>query len=435
MNSVRNLANLVARKPLSLILLFALLARLLLLDTSYVFWDEAEYLMDARLIATGDTNYDTMSYRPPLVPLLLAPFYRDEFLARALFVLINSMSVLFAYLLARRLSERAGLIAAALLAIMPFHLLFSHYLMTDSIAMLLSMACVHFYLGSKPWHAYAGGAMLSLAILCKFTSLAVLPVILLIFLYNDIPSRHIPGSLGLAFVLFVPYLIYNQVAFGHPLFAFLNGFRIINIPEPPSIAGIAFMLFDMLNIVLFIVFFIGAYKALSRRNRTGVIMFIWFLLMLLIFIVLVQRGVDKPPGIEWLSERFLLPAVPPFFALVAYGLSRLKPMVAALIVLIALFAWFPAYSRLLVPAIDHEGGLRHVTKEMGTYLSDVDAAIYCKGNCPPVAYYSGKDVQIIYGGEEVGDGIIVLFNDPKQGILEFKKNSSKSALYLTSDLR
>jgi 4-amino-4-deoxy-L-arabinose transferase-like glycosyltransferase len=434
------LARFTGKNAILIILILAFAARILVIDTSYVFWDEAEYMMDGQLLKTGNTPYDTMSYRPPLIPSLLSALYPyNEYLIRLIFAGINTSSILLIYLLGRKISERTGLVASAVLAIMPIHILFSQYIMTDSIAMALSMGCVYFYLGNKKWQLYAGGVALSLSILCKFTTLSLIIVLIPIFYMRRKEWPHLLGSLGLALLIFSPYLISNYLVYHNPIYPMVNGFRIVNIPEPAPGKTAAYLVLDLLNPLLIICAIYGAILMIREKKPHRKILIFWFILMLSIFLVLVQRGVDKPPGIEWLAERFLLPAVAPFLVLTSYGLTRMRPVLAAVIVLIAMLAWYPAYSRLLIPAIELEDGLRHVTKEAGIYLQDADRPIYCRGNCPSLAYYSGKSTAILYSEEfhVASDSYLVLFDSEGPFALEkeFTRGHASARIYLISDLR
>lgn len=421
-------------RPVLLIILLALLVRVSFIDTSYVFWDEAEYMMDGQLIATGHTPYDTMSYRPPMVPLLISWLPQEEWMIRWAFVIINSISIYFAYLIGRRFNEKAGLFAALLLALNPFHILYSHYIMTDSIAMLFMMVSFHFYLEwDNSWKAYAGGAFLALSILTKFTSLAFIIVLLPLWYSARKHWPRILGSFGMAFILILPYFIYSWARFGSPFFTFIHGFGLVNISDSTSASSTAGMIFSLLSPLLLCFAVYGFYT--HRRDAKVSLIGFWLVFMLIVFIVLVQRGVDKPPGIEWLAERFLLPALPAFVVLSGLGLSKLRFSHATIVVAIACVISYPAYARLFVPAIDLENGLRQVTKEAGQALKDINEPVSCIGNCPPVAYYSGKEISIIYGSGMPSEGLILDF---QKGICSSKgwTNGEWSAcIYEASDFR
>jgi hypothetical protein len=244
-------------------------------------------------------------------------------------------------------------------------------------------------------------------VLTKFTSLAFMVVLLPVFYSARRYWPRILGSIGIAFIVILPYLIYSWARFGSPFATFVNGFGLVNIPEAtPALTTIG-VIFSLLNPLLLCLGIYGLYS--QRKNQEAIMLGFWLVFMLAVFVVLVQRGVDKPPGIEWLVQRFLLPALPAFVVLCGLGLSRLRLSHAALAVALACVISYPAYARLLVPAIDLEDGLRHVTKDAGIALAYVSEPVSCIGNCPPVAYYSGREIDIVYGKNLQSEGLSIYF--------------------------
>ena len=96
---------------LSLIFAAAALARLLLTDTSYFFWDESIYLMHGRLFAGQAAAYSETFLRPPLLPLAISPLAhlssgQYELASRLLVAFLNSLVVLPMFFLTKALFGR-----------------------------------------------------------------------------------------------------------------------------------------------------------------------------------------------------------------------------------------------------------------------------------------------------------------------------------------
>ncbi|MCK4550500.1 MAG: hypothetical protein KAT91_00955, partial [Candidatus Aenigmarchaeota archaeon] len=106
-------------KILFAIFLLAFIMRVMFFDTSYVIWDESIYLLHGELFSGINVGYDETFLRPPLLPFLLSPFvllsYETYEITTKIFViLLNSLIVIPAYFLARRINKKAGLLTALL---------------------------------------------------------------------------------------------------------------------------------------------------------------------------------------------------------------------------------------------------------------------------------------------------------------------------------
>ncbi|MEA2735333.1 MAG: hypothetical protein QOE14_1784, partial [Humisphaera sp.] len=104
--------------------------------------DQREYLDVAHSLLSGEGfsftdprfNQRVYAYRTPGYPLMLAATGGNIRIARIAQALLDTSSVLAAYLLARRwLDQRASVIAAALVAFNPFLVYFSGLLLTETL--------------------------------------------------------------------------------------------------------------------------------------------------------------------------------------------------------------------------------------------------------------------------------------------------------------
>jgi hypothetical protein len=475
-------------KYLIAIFLVAFLLRLFPLDTSYFFWDESVYMLHARYFAGQAVPYDELDIRPPLLSLMISPLYyfgiSPEAGSRIIMAIANSFIVLAVYLLGREISQKTAWLSAAIAAFMPYGILAGRWVMTDSLAAMLSGFAVYFFwrafrpspshLGHedvnsrlkakanvrafgrlfgqlwdrKDFYAILSGVFFSLAILMKFTSMLVAAVLAFIFFSalagknrkainkkaspKTSPEFSYPSTdfrrtiLPLAYFLFssiivmLPYLIFNYLHFGNPFQVFVNAFHVVEESQPASMLFSVFSLFDFYGV--FMLAFIAALalllmqagrmsgKTIGKQGQTMHrpahlggegnylrMLAFWAVLMLAYYLFILQRGVSKPPGIEWEAERFLLPSMLPVIILGSAAISGLGKKAAIAVVAIALALQAPVYERIYKPAIQYEDGLRFVSRDISLYAGKTlgaDARIYCTINCPVIAYYSGR--QTIY---------------------------------------
>jgi 4-amino-4-deoxy-L-arabinose transferase-like glycosyltransferase len=199
------------------IFLLAILLRLFYIDTSYAFWDEAAYMENARFFAAGTGNYNEILIRPPLLPLAVSPLLilGGEFAARIFLVLLNSAIVLVIYYLAKETySRKAGLIASLLAAILPFHIIYSGYVMTDSIlALLLSVLaflCVKFPKKNGAKFFVLMGLFSGLTFLTKYTAVLLVPLVMLPFMIRGKFRTRDIGLMAAVFMITVaPHFIFQ----------------------------------------------------------------------------------------------------------------------------------------------------------------------------------------------------------------------------------
>ncbi|MBN2458063.1 glycosyltransferase family 39 protein [Candidatus Woesearchaeota archaeon] len=440
-----------AGKIIILITIAAFLLRVLFIDTSYVFWDEAIYVMNAQAIVEGASPMQEWDIRPPLLPLLLSLTYRSELFSRLFVAFLNSMLVPVAWLLGKQVNRKAGLIAAVTVAVFPFHILASRWLMTDSLSALLM--AFGFYLAfvslKRPSQqstllALIGGAAVAMSVLMKFTSLLILAVLAPLYFVRirDRFMEIIVSAAGFILVM-APYLIWNAITFGSPLHVFLNGFAVVDISDSISFFLKLKELYYFFGPVLIIALVSSCFMRMKIRRKTSAVStasatsstsatssissasstsstsaasstsstsataierysYYWLALSLIYFFYILNKGVAAPESMLWEVQRFLFPALVPSVILSSSALSRLKPRSLFVALLLFLVFSFPMLAVAYTPAIEHENGLRAVTKEIGAYLKGSSCdCIYCTGNCPPVAYYSG--IRTIYSSSLSGE--------------------------------
>ena len=414
--------------------------RIIFFDTSYFIWDEAVYLMHGQLFAGPNAGYEETYLRPPLLPLLISPLWKFfpehyEMLSRLLVIFLNSFIVVPAYYLGKLIDEKTGILASILISVLPASIINSRYVLTDHLGAILALVTfLLFFIGTfqrkRRNCIYIGSFTLVLSILMKFTNLLLFVMLLpfFIILIKE-KAKQLLGSSTIFIICFVPYLLYNYAKYNNPIYTFIMAWQAV--AEPMEIGkkfvlyifndtfGIIFILFALLGLALFL-----KYKILNKEvpplsKLLSYIFLFEFAILLFYFLNIINKGVAKPHGIEWEAERFMLLLIPFILVLASYGLTTLLGLLRhkhAKIMLVMLFAigsllLAPQYMRIYTKQIEFENGLRHVTKEMGTYLKDSKVSEFgCMGNCPPVAYYSGKKMSMFFNEKELlsynGDNIL-----------------------------
>jgi hypothetical protein len=216
------------------------------------YWDETVYLQNAEVVAgESPNNYNELDFRPPLLTILLAPFQtvqNDLAISHFVLSLLSSLSVVPVYFLSKELySESVGLIASAGYALTPRLVMLGNDILVDPVLPLLWVSCVYVFVRSKTkMHRFVAGGIAGVCVLGKYTSLVLLPLLLLLeALRSDwqlspqrIDKEHLldlggrSGPIvGGALAALTPYLIWNAVEFGNPLHTFQLALRATGAPS------------------------------------------------------------------------------------------------------------------------------------------------------------------------------------------------------------
>ena len=181
--------------------------------------DEAVYTGSAQALAGHralESMFPIFRAHPILVQLIIAQALRisdTDWSARAVTAGFGVLAVWLTYLLGARLYGRAaGLAAAGLLAVMPYHVLVSRQVLLDGPMTcfgVLSLYCVVRAVDDAPrrWIA-AAGAALGLAALSKETAVVLaggLFVFGVVAATGRLRPRHLPIGLGVFLVVFSAY--------------------------------------------------------------------------------------------------------------------------------------------------------------------------------------------------------------------------------------
>jgi len=199
-------------------------------------WDANETLYaepPREALETGEwlaptMNYETWFVKPPGVTWVLLPFYKvfgpTEFAARLPLALAAAATILLVWDLTRRLAgDRAGLLAAAILATTAKQVVFSRQLAGDVLLTLCLVAAAHGYVrwlaseGRRRGGLLLGGAALGAGILMKGPVALLLPGIALLVhrrIARDGLRLRPLGPIAVAFAIGAPWFLYMTARFG-----------------------------------------------------------------------------------------------------------------------------------------------------------------------------------------------------------------------------
>jgi 4-amino-4-deoxy-L-arabinose transferase-like glycosyltransferase len=192
-----------------------------------------EFLLDGRGYINPWVGTPTAKW-PVGYPLLLAGAYwlpGDDFIAaKVLNAVVGSLTVVGVYLIAQRIvNRRAGLLAAALMALLPSHIFFSTLIMTEVVFTGLVVAVVWFVMagtlrddGRYRWlRLLALGVLIGAAAMVRGegTLLLLLPLAgwaLAFRSWRKVGLYLVPTVAGMA-LLFVPWTVRNAIDLGEPV--------------------------------------------------------------------------------------------------------------------------------------------------------------------------------------------------------------------------
>jgi 4-amino-4-deoxy-L-arabinose transferase-like glycosyltransferase len=207
--------------------LSALVRLIMIIAPARPWWDATVYLGMARYVHSGGLYGAWEFFRPPLWPLILSPFASFgpmalEVVAKVITTIASLGVIYITYKIGQKYSDRAGLVAAVLLASATPFLQFSTIPMTEILSLFFVMSA---FLALLNRRVYISGVLAGLAFLTRFPTgiiILVLGIILLkVFLETgDVKTKILSFVrqellLGLGFAtILVPYLVSNYLLYG-----------------------------------------------------------------------------------------------------------------------------------------------------------------------------------------------------------------------------
>jgi 4-amino-4-deoxy-L-arabinose transferase-like glycosyltransferase len=196
------------------------------------YYDLARSLADGRTMHFADPRFgqDVYAYRTPGYPSFLAITGPDLRAARLLQAIVDTSTVLAAYLLARRwLAVGPSLLAGALVAFNPFLVYFTGLLLSETLfTALLTWGAAGLAWGWGPGRArgvaWAGAVCLALSAIVRPSALLLA---LALPLVTPVGWRRrlalLGGATAMLFCLFTPWAMRNERLLGRPVVATTNG--------------------------------------------------------------------------------------------------------------------------------------------------------------------------------------------------------------------
>jgi 4-amino-4-deoxy-L-arabinose transferase-like glycosyltransferase len=218
-------------------------------------YDMAFYDTAARALAAGKglrwAGGPTAAWPPgypALVALVYSIFGPSLFAAETCNALLGTATVGMTFLIAREIGRpRAGLLAAAILALFPGHVLFSPPLLSEALFGFLFCVALWLFLrwneyrrfDLKRWFVF--GLLLGAVSLVRGIGLLLIPAFALTWLVEGVPLGSVirntaAAALGLIVVL-VPWTVRNQVMLGYPIMVATDGSHVLWIGNSPVANG------------------------------------------------------------------------------------------------------------------------------------------------------------------------------------------------------
>ena len=431
------------------------------------FWDESVYLQNAKTIFQGAKGYNELNFRPPLISILFGLaflLWDNVFMAQLILGIIAAISIVYVYLIGKELyDEKVAIISSLMFALAPFLVLNSNFLLTD-VPSLSLVVIFYYYLikagkTGKDIFFYVSGALFSLSILMRFTSLILLFVVPISFaIYRVNYKKILPFIVGVLLFLF-PYLLWAQISQGFFLQPFIIAKRMVGDFNEPFLFYIlnfnrAFGILTIVGIVVWLVNLLLKANSCFSQKRTDFLLnfklkwkqiFNKNDLMLFIWIVLFLSYITITPHKEL---RYIIPISLPVVLLGAKGIGiicnkvsliqnkGLKYLGYGLIVLLFLSAFYPSFIKLKEPLISSSASIEMMASKFIVENYPEQVIIYSNHNYPIFAYHTGyktlrlenQDEQFYdYYAEEMNEsGIIIVYNNTnKYPKIEWLNNNSE----------
>lgn len=396
-------------------------------------WDETVYLQHAETISSGRTNYDEWSFRPPLLPIMIAGGYlfnHHVMVPNILIALLFSIGVIFVALTGRELfGYKTGIISSVIFGLSPFLLKNAHDIMTDLPAVSILAIALYFFVKSintkENHYWFITGLFFGLAILMKFTTLVVL---VLIPLYYVIVERISVKSLWYAcfgtVLILLPYFIWAQVKFGFFLHPFISAVQ--QVTEHNE--GIVFYLKTIITsheyaLLIGLLIFILMWLLFIKKRSFETTLIAWTIVFILYLSITAHK-----------EARYLIPAFLPLSILAGRGWTMITNKVVSrilliLFVLIVLFALVPEITAIkenrIIPYKSE--AMRVSEKIVAAYPPNT--IIYANNNYPVFAYYTNmKTIRLreqnelfyeVFPSNMRESGLIIVFKGIKHPTAEW----------------
>lgn len=319
------------RVLLWVILICAFFIRIYHINYNTAFLDEAQYIVIGLRILNGDieAGLDDISWvggSPFFYPVLTGIFYNMGGIvgSRILSVILGTISVFLMYQFTKQLlffrskktNERAGLIAAAFMAVTTIAVHSSRFAIYDSLAFPLFLGGVvllhkAIYSGERRFYLGAAG-VLFLSFLAKYITIIFFPVLLFIPLFLAYKTKHKESIRGVFLHFCLPLLLLTGL-YAVSNFANLQEFIVDQGVVQNENEGQVTRLFWEYTGFSYALFFLS--MPFLWRNDKFLIVVLLFCSLIPFFVHSVTGNTDSVQQHTMLSIIFLLPVIGAGFAL------------------------------------------------------------------------------------------------------------------------
>jgi 4-amino-4-deoxy-L-arabinose transferase-like glycosyltransferase len=377
-------------------------------------WDEAVYLATAENLFASTPYFTEISFRPPLLPLLLnlgAHLMSIDLFAHILAAAFFAAGVLLIYLLGSKLfGKLSGLIAAGLMLLSPFFLTWSHRVLSDIPSMTLALGSLYFLFRhiedekGKAWNAALAGVLLASSVLMRFVLILMGICAVYFFLRRCLRFRYaLWYGAGFAATL-APYLVWAQIRQGSFVKPFLLAMWIVGAGSEPVPYKLYYLEATYLVAAPVAVLGLGFYVCALFRRQAGnwwaheFPLVLWYAGFTLYLTTVSHKEI-----------RYVLPAIPALFLLAGHGLASLQSK-RVVLVTAALVSLSAAFMIRRVSYFDGreswvEGMLAYSaeTRPAALYLQEhmtAEQVIYSNHLWPVIAYYSKRKTLDLWPRDE-----------------------------------
>ncbi len=311
-------------------------------------WDETVYLNMGRQLSNNPLFYSltksgwndyipskdiiygwpNVGFRAPLLPYFLSFFYfiKLNFFVEIMNPLLGALSIFLIYILSKRMfNQNIGLFSAVLLALMPIHVFYSGLVLTDAFVMFFVLLTFFSF-----WQGYEKndkkykvlfGLFLALSLLARYTTLWVTPIFLLYFIVRDksfkfLKDKYLWYSIGVFFVVLVPWFIYGYKYYGNILGAFIHGFKAASYWGGTQPWYFFFKDSWQITSIVGIMFIVSLFYIFIKKEfikKEVYLLLIWFFFFLGMAMFMPHK-----------EDRFIMPIIPVICIVSALFIDKLK---------------------------------------------------------------------------------------------------------------
>jgi len=200
-----------------------------------MWWDEAVYLGLGRGITEGrysmwpDTTIE--SFRPPLFPFIVSPFFDSPITVRIIAALISVAAVFLVYKTIKdSFGKRPALWGALLLSTSYHFVFFSTKALSETLSISLFALSFMFFIkwtcSGNRWHILIAGVFTGLTFLTRYLNSLILVSYLLVLIYISLKRKerktiyHLIIFLAGMIIPLIPWFLLNIANYGSPFAAF-----------------------------------------------------------------------------------------------------------------------------------------------------------------------------------------------------------------------